>query len=272
MEAALLDYVVLPDGSKRRLGNIVPPFGVMKRAYPVYGEGADERLIPRSEWKSIIADFPPPFTYMFLPPLHDQDGAGQCNADAVTTAAECKRMQQGLPYIKLSAPDLYDRINGGRDQGSLLEDGMDESSKNGLAALNDAGGNEVWKRGQRLATAEQRLRYRVLEWRRCPTFDHFYSGLLRGDPGVSGVMWRDSDTPDSNGYLPDRPRGNAGGHATFAFYPSLRNDGMFGAVNRQSWGPGWSPNTNNCFIIPEVRYTSDIGGLWILKSMTDEGV
>lgn len=267
-----LDEITLPDGSKRKLGNIIPTRPrIRMAAAPVYGEVSTETLIPRSDWKQRIADLPASFDHPFLPYVHDQDGIGECNCDATTAAAEFKRKMQGLPDVKLSAPDLYDRINGGSDNGSLLEDALHEATVGGLATVADAGGNFVWHRGQKRASSDQRRPYIVLQAKLCPTFDHVISASLRDEPLISGIMWYDQDDLDKNGWLAHRGRGNNGGHAIFGFKPAY-NGQDFGIIHRQSWGTQYYPQFNNCFIIPEARYAGDVGGWWALTSITDEGV
>ena len=50
------------------------------------------------------------------------------------------RKEQGLVGPLLSPADLYDRINGGRDQGSMLEDAMAELAKNGVGTVATSSG------------------------------------------------------------------------------------------------------------------------------------
>src|SRR5262245_23168894 len=118
----MLEEVQLPDGSTRKLGNIAPPASRLRLSWPEYGSTDAVPLVPRDQWPGLIAQFPAGPDYPFLPPVHDQDGVGQCNCDDTTALVESIRMTAGLPYGQLSAADLYDRINGGADNGSMLED------------------------------------------------------------------------------------------------------------------------------------------------------
>jgi hypothetical protein len=259
-----MDEVTLPDGSTRRLGNIVPPQGLMK-AWPRFGDVPDVPLIPRSEWADRIKAIGDGPDWPFLPPVHDQDGVGQCNADATTAMGEYIRAMQGLPYVQLSAADLYHRINGGADNGSLLEDAIEEMMKNGVGTAATCG--EVWKRGQKQAPAAERTRFRMLECWLCPSFEHHMSAALQGFALNSGVMWYDSYKPGADGWLP-AGRGGAGGHAIFGYKPAMKGS-QFGIWHLNSWGAGWG--LNGRFVIPESAYKGPVGGWFACRVMTDEG-
>lgn len=265
----MLEEIVLPDGTTRRLGNIIPTDGKLRYTWREYGAANDEPIIARSEWPALIAALPAGPADSFLPYVHDQDGVGQCNCDATTAACEGERLMQGLPFVKLSAADLYDRINGGSDNGSLLEDALAEMTKNGVGTADTAG--TIWKRGMKTASAEERSRFKVLEFVLYPTFDHVMSGALKGRRGISGIMWYDNYKPDGDGWLPSRGSGQPGGHAIFSFKAAMSKDGKFGIWHRQSWGEKWSPQTDNCFVVPESAFAGQVGGWWGIRSMVDEG-
>ena len=72
--------------------------------------------------------------------------------------------------------------------------------------------------------AEERKRFRVLEWYECPTFDHIMSALFAGFVVQSGTMWYDNYNPGPDGWLPS-PAGRAGGHATMSYRPASRTVG-----------------------------------------------
>ncbi len=262
----MLDEITLPDGTTRKLGNIAPPAGLVK-AWPTFGDTPAARLIPRSEWGGLMAGYTPGPDHPHLPPVHDQDGVGQCNCDDTTALVEFCRNMAGLPYVQLSAADLYDRINGGRDQGSLLEDAMHEMLTAGVGTAATCG--TLWKRGyyKGPASAAERARFKVLEAFICPTFDHCMSAVFQGFALSTGIMWYDNYTPDADGWLP-RGRGNAGGHAIFGFKPAKRG-GTFGIWHQNSWGTDWG--LGGRFVIPESAYSGPVGGWWAVRAVTDEG-
>ncbi len=263
-----MNEIILPDGSTRRLGNIVPTHGPAPGTI-IYGDTPTTPLIPRSQYDTLLADWDNELDHPLLPYQHDQNGVGQCNPEATTTGMEFRRALQGLPFVKLSPADLYSRINGGGDNGSLLEDSLREATSKGVGTAATSG--LLWKNGswKGAASAAERLQYRA-EAVLCPTFDHCMSAVFNGHPLVSGILWHDNYNPDADGWLP-RPGGGAGGHAIMGFRPRKRGS-TYGIVHRQSWGDSWSPRTKNCFVIPETAYDGAIGGWWAIVGMTDAGV
>lgn len=262
----MIDEIELPDGTTRRLGNLMPTKALS--AWPVFGEVPNTRIFPRSDWDRLLGDYDSlSHEHPFLPYTHDQNGVGQCNADASVTAAEFCRAVQGLPMIKLSAADLYAQINGGADNGSLLEDGIKAMMETGVGTAEKCG--TLWKRGQYTpANASERAKFRVKEAYLCPTFDHCYSAVMQGFALISGVMWFSNYNPQSNGLLP-RGSGGAGGHAIFGYKPT-KIAGRFALWHQNSWGESWGISGGK-FAMAEEHYEGQVGGWWAIRSMTDEG-
>jgi hypothetical protein len=257
--------IILPDGSARRLGNNPHPSGIM-RAWPQFGATPTANTIPRSQWDGLIAAFDPGADFPFLPPVHDQDGIGQCNCDDTTALIESCRCEQGLPYVQLSAADLYDRINGGVDEGSFLEDAMAEALARGVGTAATSG--TIWRRGMRQAPADERARFKVLEALLCPTFEHCMSAVLQGFKLSTGITWCNNYDPDPEGWLPS-PGSSVGGHAIFGYKPAKRGS-QYGIWHRNSWGPNWG--LGGSFVIPETAYRRGaVGGWWAVRAVTDEG-
>lgn len=113
------------------------------------------------------------------------------------------------------------------------------------------------------------MRFRILEFFLCPTFDHVYSAAIKGFRGVSGIMWYNNFNPDARGWLPTRGTGRPGGHAIRSFKPTRRGK-LYGIWHRNSWGEWGYQRTGN-FVIPEPLYQGPVGGWWALRSVVDEG-
>jgi hypothetical protein len=237
---------------------------------PEFGSDAapKTRLIPRSEWDHFIKEYPLTHDHPFLPPVRDQNGVGSCNAEATVSAMQFCRNMQGLTPVSLSSADLYHRINGGADRGSLLEDGIREAMANGVGTSATCG--DLWKNGywKGPASSAERAKYRVLEAYLCPTFDHCFSAVLQGFALISGIMWYSNYNPDQDGWLP-RGSGSAGGHAIFGYCPTKRGS-TYGIWHQNSWGRSWG--WNGRFVIPESHYAGPVGGWWAVRAMVDEGV
>jgi hypothetical protein len=254
-------------GNRWKLGNLEP--SRLRFGWTPYGSVPATPVIPRAEWPDRIKAFAEGPDFPFLPPVHDQDGLGQCNPEAVAGSLESCRMEQGLPPVVLSAGDLYGRINSGRDKGSYLEDAMSEIMAHGVGSADSYGGT-LWIRGKS-ATESERQRYRVIEAFICPTFDHLISAVISGFRVISGLMWCSNFTPDSAGWLP-RPGQAEGGHAVFGYKPAMRTVGgqvQYGIWHQNSWRTSYG--IGGRMILPEYVYNRQLGGWWALRDVVDEG-
>jgi hypothetical protein len=247
-------------GYARKLGNLPPPDNKVRGVFPLFGSSPAVPKIPRAQWKPVNLE-------AYLPPVYDQDGVGACNAFATITVVEASRRMSGLPYIKLSPGFLYGAINGGSDQGSLLEDGLQWMTDKGTVRVSTVGYLD-WRKGRSLmnnaAALSEAAAFRVVEAYECPSFDHIASALQQGFFIVEGLMWFDNFTPDRDGWLPARGAGGMGGHALCGYGLAQRN-GAWGIRTRNSWSASWGVG-GNC-IIPESLFDNRIGGFWAVRSV-----
>lgn len=252
------------NGVVRYLGNLMPTRGPSAE-WQVFGDVPSQEIIPRSRWKDLVPDeLNNQHPYALLDFVHDQDGIGMCNCSATAALVECCRAAAGLPHVPLSGGDLYRRISGGYDRGSMLEDGLSEAIKNGILPVADCPYLD-WRSNPGKQTT--RLQYRMLECAICPTFDHFYSALIQGWFGISGVMWYGNYRTDQDGWLPFQGSGGGGGHALLAYKPTRRGN-RFGAWNKNSWTPQWG--FRGTCVIPETGYVGPVGGWWVGKLVVTE--
>jgi len=252
-------------GHERYLGNLIHQ-GPPRLMWRTFGDAPEARIIPRSEWDSLVPDEDDEYS-PYLPPVHDQDGIGMCNASATVAAMEYQRALQGLDYVALSGGDLYGRINGGFDSGSMLEDGLAESMRGGVCSTAECKYLD-WRQGRRGSSeqTEARKRFRVLEAWLCPSFDACYSAVLQGFSLISGIMWRRNYEPDSKGWLPNGGSGG-GGHAVMGYKPTRRGK-QYGIWHQNSWSAGWGRN-GRC-VFPEAVYGGPVGGWWAVRQVVTE--
>lgn len=254
-------------GERRPLGNLMPMHAPSPN-WRVFGTTPDTPLMTRDELIALIPDDAGPED-PFLTPITDQDGIGQCNANDTITCIEYARSWANLPYVELSPADLYHRINGGSDRGSMLEDAMREALERGVGTAATCG--VLWKKGyfKGEASAAERQLYRVFEAYLCPTFLHCISAVsLPGFSLSSGVMWYDNYEPDSKGWLPSKGQGGGGGHAVMGYKPTRRGKTL-GIWHQNSWGGQWGLN-GRC-VFPESAYGGPVGGWWAVRAVTDSG-
>lgn len=231
----------------------------LKRDWKVFGEHPAVPLVRRADWKEV--DYS-----AFLPPVYDQDGRGQCASSAACSILETARAMAGLPSVKLSAGDLYSRVNGGRDDGSTLEDNLYELLTNGVAPASVV--PYVWDGRVRNdpATKAERLKYRIAEVYLCRTFDALASANMLGFVCEEALDWYDNFTPDADGWLPRRGRGGVGGHALTNYGLKRAADGTWGSRTRNSWSAAWGAH-GNC-VIPESLLDDTYGGFWAVRAVS----
>lgn len=257
-----MEYIIDENGEQRFLGNID---ATNRFSWPIFRAEPTIEVIPRSQWKELIGDDTGP-DFPYLVPIHDQNGIGSCNASATAWAIESCRAQAGLPYVALSAGDLYGRINGGVDRGSMLEDGLLESMRNGIATKATVPYLD-W-RSRRPEAVEERKRFKVLEAFICPTFDHVMSAVLKGFRIITGIMWSNGYNPDSDGWIPSSGFGG-GGHALAGYKATYRGN-TFGIWHANSWSERWNSRLQGRLVIGEGNYGRQIGGFWSIRSVTTE--
>lgn len=238
-----------------------------KLSWNKFGATANVPLIPRAQWKPITLN-------AYLPPPHDQDGIGQCASSSSCALLEASRTQAGLPYVYLSAGDLYGRreVSGGQDNGSTLEDNMNELLYNGVAPV-DQSHPYVWNgRLQPSGTSAVRSSYRFSEVYLCPTFEAAVSAIQQGFMVEIGMTWCNNFTPAQNGWLPRRGVGVAGGHALYSYGVAVAADGTVGLVTRNSWSASWGGSADGTVdagscIIPESLITGSISGFYAVRAV-----
>jgi len=216
--------------------------------YPVLGQDPNRRdiqLIPRNQWAEIDCSH-------LVPEILDQDGQGACNAFASVQTLHVLRNQAGLPYVKLSAGNLYGRINGGVDAGSILSDAIQTLEKEGVCTAATVPELQWRQRNWPSTWKEEAKKFRILEAWDCPSFDHLASALLLGFPVNLGIMVGRNFTPQEDGWLPDY-RGGGGGHAMCGvglLYHRQRN--TWGIKVANSWGREWGQG--GFAIVPESYF------------------
>lgn len=133
-----LDFIVGPDGEKRKLGlldddlNVARTFKVFSDVYPVLSESEIRDRLSSQERKSAREIFGPSW-------IKDQDGIGACQGYASASCIERCRFMSGQEHVKLSGDFAYSLVNGGRDMGSTLSAGLRAAAEVGYAPFDTPG-------------------------------------------------------------------------------------------------------------------------------------
>jgi hypothetical protein len=218
-------------GEPRRLGTLEQPAASLKHEWVEFGSQgiAPGRLIPMDDWR--------PVDYSgYFPTIHNQGSVGQCNAEATINVVEGLRRMSGFKHSDLSPGDLYGRINGGLDNGSLPEHALAELMKNGVATTRES--PHIWDGRRYPDAAAARTENRILEALWCPTGNHVASALQQGWLVDIGVWWYGSDPLDSDGWMQHAGSRGRGGHA-ICCVGLVNRRGQWGIKFVNSWSDRW---------------------------------
>jgi len=129
----MFETFTLPDGSVAATGKLLPkPLDTT-----VFSSYPSQRLLEKSDIKSLLSEDRYKFVReSFKPWMIDQGQVGKCNASAAVSAMYQVRWKAGADMVPLADNFLYMHINGGRDQGSLLDKGLDFIRKFGVCPRN----------------------------------------------------------------------------------------------------------------------------------------
>jgi len=249
------------EGPRKYGLTVAPP----KLKWNKVGSNPSVVQIPRSQWVEVNLG-------LCCPPVHDQDGVGQCASDAAVGTVEFARAFAGMPYVKLSAGDLYGRVNGGSDNGSLLEDNLAEILNHGVATA--ATVPAIWSprfRPDKNKVDAERALYGVVEVYQCMDFDDMASAILQGFVVEHGMMWRDGFKVGSDGWLYNAS-GGRGGHAQMAYGLAFnKKTGKWGLITQNSWGLSWGGSADGTIkagseVVSEDLFDGQIGGFFAVRA------
>lgn len=255
------DLSLIDDHGRRHFLGCLPRKAEVGALFPTLDSQATTPLIPRREWTTM--DF-----RHLVPKILDQDGIGACNAFAAVQALHVIRKQVGLPFVELSAGNLYGQINGGVDRGSLLGDAVRALMDTGVCKASTVG-HLAWRRTQWPSRwQDEARRFRILEAYDCPSFEHIASAILYGFPVDFGIFVGTRFKPDPHsGWLPDYV-GGGGGHAMCGVGLAYDDRRGWGIITANSWGEKWG--RDGFCIVPESYFRRDgFTDAWAVRGVSD---
>lgn len=247
-------------GEPRRLGLLPQARTAMRRSWRVLGiDPETANVIPKDQWV-------PTNLKAWCPPPEDQNGIGMCASSGTETAYTVSRKIAGYNDPRLSAGDLYRRVCGGTDQGSMTEDNLIELIDSGVATVGTVPYLN-WKSTNAAANAERPL-YKGLEAILCPTAEHVASAIIAGFPVLIGYKHYSKDPVSADGWM-DRPSGSWGGHAV-CVVGLVKKNSAWGFEFENSWTASFG--IDGFAILPESRVENgcDVFQAWALRCVRAE--
>lgn len=203
--------------------------------------------------------------------IGDQSRFGACNGWSTAKTLERLRWLRGIrPRVKLSGADAYSQMNGGRDNGSALADGMLIVQRNGVAPEELVRVDQIFDRQISAAARESRSRFKGFE---CYAVDdelELASGLVLGFVAVVAVhVARGFDSLDGEGC--PRSGNGRGNHSVGVDDVRLTSSGELQFEMFNSWNTSWGDQgrcrlTWNRHLRETVRYHR----FFLMRSATDD--
>ncbi len=208
----------------------------------------------------------------WLKRIMDRGNQNSCGGHGGAGAMEAARAIAGFQHINLSPCCIYGQINGGRDQGALIQDVCCAGLEVGTTTESLIGPRQIWRSQWPAGWESEAKQFRYFKVYDCRNFDEVASALLSGYTVCYGILiGQNFGDLTSDSFTPPPPRGRKGGHALYALpYGLLRGrDGRWGVNTPNSWSTRWG-NKGRCvatedyfrewtdaFAVKAVRYNPD---------------
>lgn len=186
-------------------------------------------VLPESDWNEVDLSWLPA-------PVLDQGRTSSCVGHAACTAYTRESQFYGEPAREFSPYWIYGLINGGRDQGALIEDALTALKTYGVALKSEVPPGAMFPSQFPKETYEKAAGRKLLDGHLCRSFQDVATALTLNFPVLVGItVGKNFGQVDSEGVcpLPDVP---LGGHALalHSLKRSPRHGWIMGFQN--SWG------------------------------------
>lgn len=196
------DILTLPDGTPVGTGLQTPTS--LATAFPLYEDAGpmltDAQIEAEARSGKCLGRtrFDPSW-------IGNQRSHGSCNGFAGAKALQRARVRRGLPRVNLSGAYLYSLINGGQDNGSMLDAGMAAIQSRGVATEETVGWDAIYpSRYDRAKADGEAAKHKGFECYAVRTKQALFSALALGFDCVVAVHADD-------GYMQLDGEGLAGG-------------------------------------------------------------
>lgn len=174
--------------------------------------------------------------------VKNQGQYGSCNGWMIATMIAKGRVRRGLPRVDLSGAYAYSLMNGGRDQGSTLDQSMACGTIQGIATLDTVPADRIYRHQYDKAKADAEAKqYKAFECYTARTEQEIFSGLVCGfDCGLAVHAGNNFMRIDRGIAGSDNGPGNHAVAADGCWYDEEL--GELVADTENSWGRGYGEN------------------------------
>lgn len=202
--------------------------------------------------------------------IGNQGNAGSCNGYAAAKAMQRARARRRLKFVALSGEGVYGQINGGRDNGSQLVDGMRAISETGVPTEKLIPPRTIiYERNFPQSWNQEAGRFKADEcYQLLDEWDVVTALVLGFDIVVAVHVGSGWNNDDANNVIPQSP--GPGNHAVGVDDIRYRNN-QFEFEHYGSWGTGIHQQ-GRAFLTWErhLKYTRQYHGFYAIRSAVDD--
>jgi len=179
----------------------------------------------------------------YAPDILNQGATSSCMGHAVCSGLETGWVQGGRPKINFNPYFTYGLCNNGRDQGSMISDGLKVSMSYGICQRDKLPRGVMYQSQFPREAFENAKRFKLIQAYRCNTFDEIVQALALGFPVPLGILVDDAFARvDSEGICPVASGRGGGGHAILGV--GLKRHQRYGWLVKiqNSWGRNFGMN------------------------------
>lgn len=266
-----LDFFYDSTGQIRRCGSLLPPKGMVsafqtfEAEHPVWNDGDIRRALTDPNRKLGRKLFGPGWTV-------NQGPFGQCNGEAGAGVLSRARWLRGITDgLILSGSYIYSKINGGRDQGSNLEDGMRVLAEYGAPPKTLVTYDMIYPNRQPKIADAEAAKHKGLQCYAVQTKQGFRTAVAAGYPVVVAVSaGRGFQTLNNRGIAGvDNGSGN---HAVLVDDAVILDDGTEVYDHQNSWGLGYGQQGRSYLTWEHFAQTFGNHVFYAIPSTTEAGL
>lgn len=264
---------IIENGEERRLGCLVPTH--FPTAARTFEDSFSQLMLTKDEIRAELANRPDKVAWKRRQRfagskyIRNQHNHGSCNG--FSTAAILSRLRElrGEPYVCLSGADAYSQMNGGRDNGSVLSDGV-KVCVNGIAPESLVPWNQIYTSQISEEAKAARKNFKGYQEYAVDSEEELATAMLLGHLGVIAVHATNSYN-QQNGDGLNLGGNGVGNHSTGCQDIRLSNDGTIEFDQPNSWDVSWCDGGYSWLRwANHLRETVKYHRFWILVSTGDD--
>jgi hypothetical protein len=204
-------------------------------AFPRFGTQMATRLDP-SQWQEIDLQW-------YKNPIWDQGMTSSCVGQGTTAGIQICYMQSGRPLTEFNPYFVYGLINGGRDAGAMISDGLKALMQFGTCFKNDLQPGVMFRNQFPQQAFNNAKRFRLAQAYKCGNFEDICSAITLGFVCPLGIYVDQGFSRLDNEGVAGTPSSNqGGGHCILGM--GLKKSSRFGWLIKiqNSWGTRFGIN------------------------------